>query len=201
MTLGLRATALESPSTIAGILWPATHANRFLRNLFLVVAGSALLAVSAKIQVPFWPVPMTLQTGVVLALGAALGWRLAGASVVAYLAQGAAGLPVFAGGAGLAYMMGPTGGYLLGFLVAALVVGLLAERGWDRSLPGSFAAMLLGNGALFLCGVGYLATLIGVEQAIQVGLLPFLAGEALKIALVTALLPFVWARLRRGAGT
>ncbi|WP_235830099.1 biotin transporter BioY [Algihabitans albus] len=166
-----------------------------------MLAGSLLLTISAKIQVPFWPVPMTLQTGVVLALGAALGWRLAGAGVLTYLLQGAVGLPVFAGGAGFAYMTGPTGGYLLGFLVAALVVGRLAERGWDRSLLGSFAAMLLGNSLLFLCGVGYLAALIGVEQAISVGLLPFLAGEVLKIALVTALLPFVWTRLRRDAGT
>jgi biotin transport system substrate-specific component len=190
--------SIASP-TLAQTIWPATAGNRVMRALLLVVAGSALLTVSAKIQVPFWPVPMTLQTGVVLALGAALGWRLAGATVFAYLAQGAAGLPVFAGGAGLAYMAGPTGGYLLGFVVAAVTVGWLAERGWDRNLATAFAAMLLGDALLFVCGVGYLSSLIGFEQAVAAGLMPFLAGEALKIALATALLPAAWHILRRGA--
>lgn len=184
-------------TTLAQTLWPATGGLRVLRTLLLIVAGSALLTLSAKTQVPFWPVPMTLQTGVALALGAALGWRLAGATVLAYLAQGALGLPVFAGGAGLAYLAGPTGGYLVGFLVAAVATGWLAERGWDRTLVTSFAAMLLGDVLLFACGLGYLSTLIGVEQAIAAGLLPFLAGEALKIALATALLPAAWHLLRR----
>jgi biotin transport system substrate-specific component len=96
----------------------------------LAVIGSILLTISAKIQVPFWPVPMTMQTLVVLVLGVAYGWRLAGATVLLYLAQGALSLPVFAGGGGLAYMSGPTGGYLVGFLLAAVAVGWLAERGW-----------------------------------------------------------------------
>lgn len=186
-------------ATLAQAVWPATAGNRVLRAILLIAAGSALMTISAKIQIPFWPVPMTLQSGVALALGAALGWRLGGAAVLAYLLQGALGLPVFAGGAGLAYMAGPTGGYLLGFLVAAVATGWLAQRGWDRSLATSFGAMLLGDLLLFACGVGYLSSLIGFQAAVTAGLTPFLAGELLKIALATALLPAAWHIVRRGA--
>lgn len=190
-------TATLTHRNLAEALWPATSANRVLRAVLMIVAGSLLLTVSAKIQVPFWPVPMTMQTGVVLVLGAALGWRMAGATVAAYLAQGAMGLPVFAAGGGIAYLAGPTGGYLIGFFAAAVVVGWLAERGWDRSLVTAFAAMLIGNVVIFTLGVGYLSTLIGFQTAIAAGLVPFLAGEALKIALATALLPFAWRWVKR----
>lgn len=183
--------------TLAGALWPATEGNRLLRGLLLTVLGSVLLVVSAKIQVPFWPVPMTLQTGVVVLLGAALGWRLAGSAVLLYLAQGALGLPVFAGGAGPAYLLGPTGGYLVGFLVAAVAVGWLVERGWSRTLASSAAALLLGDLLIFACGLGWLSLLVGLEQALAAGLLPFLAGEAVKIALAACLLPYAWKLLSR----
>lgn len=182
---------------IAQALWPATAGNRVLRAVLLIAAGCVLLTISAKTQVPFWPVPMTMQTFVVLVLGAALGWRLAGATVLAYLVQGAAGLPVFAGGTGLAYLAGPTGGYLVGFLAGAVVVGWLAERGWDRHFASSLVAMALGIATVFACGVGYLATLIGLQPAITAGLLPFLAGEALKIALAMAVMPLAWRFLAR----
>jgi biotin transport system substrate-specific component len=109
------------------------------KSVGLVLIGSLLLTLSARVQVPFFPVPMTLQVLVVLLIGVAYGPRLAGATLAAWLAQGAAGLPVFAGtpekGLGLAYMAGPTGGYLAGFLVAAILVGWLAERGWAQSTP------------------------------------------------------------------
>ncbi|MGO4832999.1 biotin transporter BioY, partial [Rhizobiaceae sp. 2RAB30] len=113
-------------------------------NAATVVVGSLLLALSARISVPFYPVPLTMQTFVVIGLGLALGpWRAA-AAVLLYLAQGAAGLPVFAGtpekGIGLAYMMGPTGGYLAGYLPAAMLAGWLAMRGWDRNPLGAMAA-------------------------------------------------------------
>lgn len=186
-----------TPTTLAGALWPATAGNRLLRATLLAVLGSALLAISAKVQVPFWPVPMTLQTGVVLLLGAALGWRLAAATVLLYLAEGALGLPVFAGGAGPAYLAGPTAGYLAGFLVAAAAVGWLVERGWSRSLASSALAMLLGDLLIFACGLAWLSTLIGFDKAVAAGLLPFLAGEALKIALAAALLPAAWKLLSR----
>jgi hypothetical protein len=124
------------PTTLLGTLWPAEGDTRSIgRALVLAVAGTLLLTLSAKMKVPFYPVPMTMQTLVVLVIGAVYGWRLGVATILLYLAEGASGLPVFADtperGIGLAYMMGPTGGYLLGFVVGAAIVGWLAERGWD----------------------------------------------------------------------
>jgi biotin transport system substrate-specific component len=179
-------------ATLADVLWSPAAGSTAVRAIVLAVIGSLLLTISAKIQVPFWPVPMTMQTFVVLVLGVAYGWRLAGATVLLYLAQGALGLPVFAGGGGIAYMAGPTGGYLAGFLLAAVAVGWLAERGWARSAPSTLAAMLIGTAIIFGCGVAWLATLIGLPQAVSAGLVPFLLSEAVKIALATALVPFAW---------
>jgi biotin transport system substrate-specific component len=184
-------------ATLAEALWSPAAGSPALRAIALAVIGSILLTLSAKIQVPFWPVPMTMQTFVVLVLGVAYGWRLAGATVLLYLAQGALGLPVFAGGGGPAYMAGPTGGYLVGFLLAAVAVGWLAERGWARSWTSTLAAMLIGTAIIFACGIGWLSTLIGLPKAIDVGLKPFLLSEAVKIALATALVPFTWRLLQR----
>lgn len=187
--------------TLADTLWPATD-NRVLRNGTLLVLGSLLLTATAKFQVPFYPVPMTLQTLVVLLLGVSCGWRLGAATVAFYLAQGAMGLPVFAGtpekGIGLAYLMGPTGGYLVGFLLAAVVTGWLAERGWDRRLPSTLALLVLGTLAIYLPGLLWLGTLFGWDQPILAwGLYPFLFGDALKIALAAATLPLLWRSLGR----
>lgn len=181
--------------------WPR-HQDSLLLKAVIVFVGSLLLALSAKVQIPFWPVPMTLQTMVVLAAGMALGWRLAGATVLLYLAEGAMGLPVFAGtpekGIGLAYMMGPTGGYLLGFLLAALLCGWLAGRGWDRHPLTALGAMLLGNAVIYASGLLWLGTLIGWDKPVlELGLYPFLAGDALKVALGAALLPSLWKLLPR----
>jgi biotin transport system substrate-specific component len=184
-------------ATLADVLWSPAAGSNAVRAIVLAVIGSLLLTVSAKIQVPFWPVPMTMQTFVVLVLGVAYGWRLAGATVLLYLGQGALGLPVFAGGGGLAYMAGPTGGYLAGFLLAAVAVGWLAERGWARSAPSTLAAMLIGTAIIFGCGIAWLATLIGLPQAVSAGLVPFLLSEAVKIALATALVPFAWRLMQR----
>ena len=165
-------------------------------KIALVLAGTMLLFISARARVPLVPVPITMQTFVVLGLGMAYGWRLGAITMIAYLAEGAVGLPVFAQtperGIGIPYMLGPTGGYLVGFVLAAGLVGYLAERGWDRSWLRTAAAMVLGNVAIYLPGVAWLAGLIGIESAIQGGLLPFLWGDALKIALATALLPWCW---------
>jgi biotin transport system substrate-specific component len=197
----MRGTAPLQP-TLLNILWPTRRQGNVLRGVVLVFVGSALLTLSAKIQVPFWPVPMTMQTFVVLVLGMTLGPRLAAAAVIFYLIQGAAGLPVFAGtplkGIGLVYMAGPTGGYLAGFLGAAVMVGALAERGWDRHWASALAALLIGTMVIFALGLVWLSGLTGIETAIAVGFLPFLPGEALKIALAAAFLPLCWRAL--GAG-
>ena len=185
-------------ATLADTVWSPVGSSPAVRAIVLALIGTALLTLSAKIQVPFWPVPMTMQTFVVLVLGMAYGWRLAGATVLLYLAQGAIGLPVFAAGAGIAYFAGPTAGYLAGFLLAAVVVGWLAEHGWDRSVPRTLGAMLIGTAIIFACGIAWLGTLIGLRQAIGAGLVPFLLGEAVKIALATAILPFAWRLLQRG---
>ncbi len=171
-------------------LWrPARGPAAALRALVLAVTGSLLLWASAKIQVPFWPVPMTLQTAAVFLLGFACGSRLALATVALYLAEGAAGLPVFAGtpekGLGLPYMLGPTGGYLVGFLAAAWIAGRAAERG--VGIVGALAAMLLGSLAIYGAGLAWLAGFVGAEAAIRLGLLPFLPGDLVKIGLVAAL--------------
>ena len=189
--------------TLMSVLRP-TFATQLSYGIFLAIVGSLLLTLSAKIQVPFWPVPMTMQTFAVLVIGMAFGPRLGMATVGLYLLEGAFGLPVFAGtptkGIGLAYMMGPTGGYLAGFLVAAGLVGYLSWRGWDRSVLMTLAAMVLGTAVIFLFGVPWLAYLIGFEKAIQFGLTPFLPAAALKIGLAAALLPTCWKLVgRRGS--
>jgi biotin transport system substrate-specific component len=171
------------------------------RPLFLVLAASLLLTVSAKVQVPFYPVPMTLQTLVVLLIGVAFGWRMGFATVLVYLAQGAMGLPVFAGtpekGLGLLYMAGPTGGYLVGFALAAATTGWLAERGLDRSAIGTAIAMVAGNALIYACGLIWLSNFVGMEKAVTLGMAPFLFGDLLKIALATVTLPMIWKFLNR----
>ncbi len=168
------------------------------RSAALVAGGSLALVVSAKIQVPFWPVPITMQSLVVLLIGIAYGSRLAAAAVLAYLAEGLAGLPVFAGAtAGPAYMVGPTGGYLLGFLVGATCIGWLAERGWDRSLGGASAAMVVGHVLVFVPGVLWLAVLFGWTKAVAVGVTPFVAATILKTALGVALVAAFWSMVGR----
>ena len=184
------------PTTLAVELWPGTRDSLIAKTL-LVIAGSALLALSAKVQVPFWPVPMTMQTFVVLVLGMTFGFRLASATGTLYLLEGALGLPVFAKGAGLAYLMGPTGGYLVGFVVAMAAMGYLANRGWDRAALTTLAAMLIGDALIFLFGVGWLATVVGGAKALTLGLTPFIAAEIFKIILAVITLPLVWRLIRR----
>src|SRR3954471_428419 len=180
------ASSYAAPSTLVGLLWPSREDARpaTLRALVLLAVGAALLTLSAKVQVPFYPVPMTMQTFVVLMLGATYGWRLAGASVALYLLEGAAGLRVFAGAvSSAAYLLGPTGGFLIGFLVAAVVVGVMAERGWDRSFGRVTAMMVIGHAVIFAFGLGWLATLMPFSKAWAVGFAQFAGATALKTAL------------------
>jgi biotin transport system substrate-specific component len=190
-------TAMGTAPTLINAIWPR-ETGGLLRLALLAIAGSALMAVSAKIQVPMWPVPMTMQTFAVLVIGMAYGARLAGATLLLYLAEGAVGFPVFASGGGIAYMAGPTGGYLVGFLIAAVMVGWLAERGWDRNVVLTFLANLGGTVIIFAVGVAWLSTIMGgVEKAVAAGFQPFLVGAVVKIALAAAILPLVWKLLPR----
>lgn len=187
----MSSNTMNPTATLADLAWPSeTRAGRAVRAVTLVLAGTALLAISAKIQVPFVPVPFTMQTAVVLAIGLTYGPALGTATVTAYLAEGAAGLPVFAGGGGAAYLTtSPTAGFLWGMLLATMLMGVLVRRGWDTTVPRTLAAMLAGTVVIFAVGVTWLGYQIGQEAAIANGLRPFLGSEALKIAMVAVTLP------------
>ena len=178
-------TSSVAPSIF--VLDPKTGTSRWIIGVAVVLLGSSLLWASAKVQVPFWPVPMTMQTYVVLTMGALVGWRLGAATVVAYLAEGALGLPVFAGtptnGIGLAYIAGPTGGYLAGCLVAVVLVGLLAGNPGNRSILNAAAALFIGELTILSLGCCWLAIQFGWERALVVGFGPFLIGDAVKIVI------------------
>jgi biotin transport system substrate-specific component len=156
-------------------------------KVVVALAGVAVLAASAHIAIPFWPVPMTMQSGTVLLLGAVFGSGLAEATVLAYVAAGALGLPVFAAGAGFGYLTGPTGGYLLGFLLAASFMGYCASRGWMRGVVGTIGAFLGGTVIIYALGLAWLSVLIGTQKAVALGLVPFLPAEATKIAMAILL--------------
>ena len=179
---------------LAALLWPTRPGETVgsLRAFVLVALGTALMALSAKVNLPLPYVPMTLQSLVVLMIGAAYGWRLGSATMIAYLAEGAMGLPVFAGPVGgLAPLVGPTAGYLFGFVAAAFITGWLAERGWDRSVALLFAAMAVGHIVIFAAGFGWLALGLGAAKAWQVGVAPFIAASLVKNALGATLMPAV----------
>jgi biotin transport system substrate-specific component len=189
---------------LAADVWPdrTDGFSRVLRTVILVALGTALLTLSAKINLPLPYVPMTLQTLVVLVIGAAYGWRLGVVTVIAYLAEGAIGLPVFAGPVGgLAPFMGPTGGYLVGFVAAAFIAGWLSERGWDRSVPLLFVAMGLGHIVILAAGFAWLAfgIKLGPEKAWLVGIAPFVAASVIKNALGAAAVPAIRRMLDRRA--
>jgi biotin transport system substrate-specific component len=189
---------------LAADVWPGRTDgfSRVLRTVILVALGTALLTLSAKINLPLPYVPMTLQTLVVLVIGAAYGWRLGVVTVIAYLAEGAIGLPVFAGPVGgLAPFMGPTGGYLVGFVAAAFIAGWLSERGWDRSVPLLFVAMGLGHIVILAAGFAWLAfgIKLGPEKAWLVGIAPFVAASVIKNALGAAAVPAIRRMLDRRA--
>ncbi len=185
---------------IFDVVWHREGQSRLVRNAVLMVIGTILLTISAKIQVPFFPVPITMQTFVVLTLGMAYGWRLGAATMGLYLLEGAFGLPVFAGtpekGIGIAYILGPTGGYLFGFVLAAAVSGWLAERGWDRNVISTAIAMLIGNALIYIPGLWWLANLLGWDKPVlEWGLYPFIYGDLAKLALAALLLPAAWTQI------
>lgn len=166
-------------------------------NILLVLAGSVLIALSAQIAVPlpFTPVPVTGQTFAILLVGMALGSRRGALAVMAYLMEGASGLPVFANGTGsLAVLMGPTSGYLFGFVPAAFAVGWLAENGWDRNPISTALAMLIGNAIIYVPGLIVLGTILGTTPSttLSYGFLPFYLGDIVKLVLAAAAMPLAW---------
>ena len=187
-------------ATIASQLTSRIRANSWLVETTLILTGSLLIALSAQVAVPlaFSPVPVTAQTFVVLLIGALFGSRRGAATVIAYLSEGACGLPFFAEGTGsAAILLGPTGGYLIGFVGAAYLTGWLAERGWDRGLLSTAAAMVLGNVVIYITGLAWLSSFVGSENVLSLGFYPFIPGAVVKIALAAMLLPTAWKLIRR----
>lgn len=186
---------MTTNNTIAALLRPSEKTWAGLYDIGLIFAGSFLIALSAKVRflLPFSPVPITGQTFAVLIIGALLGSRRGSLAVLAYLIQGVAGMPVFTFGGGLAVLFGPTGGYLIGFIPAAYLTGLLAEKGWDRRIGTTVLAMILGNMAIYTCGLLWLTCLMGFSAKVfTLGVYPFIIGDLLKIALAAVLLPSGW---------
>jgi len=186
--------------TLADVAWPRAG---FLKDVLLIVGASLVTALAAQIAIPLpgSPVPITGQTFAVLLTGAALGARRAFLAQVRYLAEGALGLPVFAGGAlGLAKLAGPTGGYLMAFPFAAALTGALAQAGWDRRFVTMLAAMLLGSAVIFALGLAWLSRFVPGNLLLPAGLLPFLPGDLIKSSLAAVAFPGVWRMVHRRNG-
>ncbi len=202
MTLAIprldRSTAAGRGLTIADFLVPIRVGERLssrVRHIVLIVIGALFLAVCAQIFIPTQPVPFTGQTFGALVVGGALGFRRGAAATLLYLAFGAVGLPVFAQGtAGVAVLGGATGGYLIGFVVAAAIVGRLAELGWDRRLGGALGAVAIGSVVIYVIGVPWLKVVTGMSwaDALAKGMIPFLIWDAAKLAMAAVLFPTAW---------
>ncbi len=189
---------IAQPRTLVDVLLPRQQRS-WLFDVALIILFSAFVGLTAQVEVPLLPVPLTLQTLGVLFTGAVLGGRRGALALLLYVAEGAVGLPVFASGAsGVAYMLGPTGGYLIGFVFAAGVVGLLAERGWDRRLVWTMLAMAVGNLVIYAFGVAWLALVLGdLWNALIQGMLIFIPGDLIKLAIAALALPGGWALAHR----
>ena len=188
----------QTPSlTLAEAIFPQTGLALRVKQLVLVVAGITALILAAKIKIPFFPVPMTMGTFAVLSIGAAYGARLGLATILGYMLIGALGFDVFAGSSaevsGVTYMMGGTGGYLVGYVLAVLALGALTRQGWDRARGKMALALVLGNVLIYVPGLFWLTVLYGVDAPILAwGLTPFLLGDLVKLALAALLLPALW---------
>jgi biotin transport system substrate-specific component len=193
-----RSTAAERGITLADFLVPITVGERTptrLRHVALIVAGTLIVALTAQIVIPTTPVPFTAQTLGVLTVGAALGFRRAALALLLYLAIGAAGVGVFAeGSSGVGKILGATGGYLVGFVLAAAIVGRLAELGWDRHIGGSLAAMAIGTAVIYAIGVPWLKVTLGIpwETAVAEGMTKFLIWDAAKLIVAASIFPAAW---------
>ena len=201
------AVSMTTQNTVLGVLLPREGAVHFAANLATVVIGTIILTIAAKISVPVWPVPVTLQSFAVAGLAAAFGWRIGVATVALYIAEGMSGLPVFASGGGPAYILGPTGGFILGWLPMAYIIGLAADRGASGKPLPLFGAMLLGDavsfalGFLWLLGLGAGAAWLDqsnlVASAFSKAVQPFIVWDILKMAFAALTVAGVWTLLRR----
>ena len=186
-------------------LLPADGSRRLLAQAGLVLAGTLAITLAARIQVPMWPVSMSLQTLAILLIAGFGGSRLATLTVLAYLAEGAAGLPVFQGtperGIGLAYMVGPTGGYLLGFVIMAFLVGRAADKGWSARPVALLSTMIAAEIIMLGCGALWIGALLGLPSALAYGVGPFIISDLVKVVLAAALVIAVTRRfaVRPGA--
>lgn len=187
------ATTFATSNTLLGLYRPKSQAARVASAVAVAFIGSLLITMAAKVNVPVWPVPVTLQSMAIAMIAGAFGFRMATATVGLYLAQGAMGLPVFAGAfAGMPYLFGPTGGFLIGFLVMAAIIGWLADRGAMRNVFTGFTAMLAGSAVMFVIGFVWLLTMAGqaawIDQsnalvsAFQGAVQPFIVWDIVKMA-------------------
>lgn len=186
---------------LISVALPNDRTARLITQIVLAFGGTLLLTLSAKTKVVLGPVDMSLQTLAIFLISATFGMRLGVATLLLYLAEGAMGWPVFQGtpekGVGIAYMMGTTGGYLAGFVVAAAIVGWAADRGWDRSIFKFLGALLVAEFAIMLLGFAWLATIIGAEKSWQFGVLPFIVPDLIKVGIAAALMPAIWSFWRK----
>ena len=196
------AVTLTTPNTLLGVFQPKGDAARLASTLATIVLGTLLITICAKINVPVWPVPVTLQGFAIAALSAAFGLRIGVATVALYLLEGAVGLPVFATGGGLAYLVGPTGGFLLGFLVMAAIIGYAADKGASGKPLTLFAAMVAADAVLLVLGFVWLLALSGnagwidqnnvVASAFAGAIQPFVIWDILKMALAALTVTGAW---------
>ncbi|MEO5885130.1 MAG: biotin transporter BioY [Candidatus Limnocylindrales bacterium] len=193
-----RSTAAERGLTIGDFLVPIRLGERIstrVRHIVLIALGAGIVALSAQVVIPTQPVPFTGQTLGVLVVGTALGFRRGAAALLLYLAIGALGVPIYAEGkAGLAIIGGVTGGYLIGFMVAAAIVGRLAELGWDRRLPGALVAMAIGTAVIYAIGVPWLkwSADLSWADAVNLGMTKFLVWDAAKALIAGSVFPLTW---------
>jgi len=194
-------------NTLLGATQPRTREGRVLVSLGIALLGTVLLTISAKIQVPTWPVPVTLQTFAVALLAAAFGARIGVATVALYILEGISGLPVFASGGGPAYILGPTGGFIIGWLIMAYVIGRAADTGASSSAVRLFGAMLVGDAICLALGFIWLAAMAGsagwidqtniLSSAFEKAVQPFLVWDALKLALAAITVAGTWQAVKR----
>jgi biotin transport system substrate-specific component len=196
------AVTLTTPNTLLGAFQPKGDVAKLAANAAIVVLGTLLITAAAKVNVPVWPVPVTLQSFAIAALAAAFGMRIGVATVALYLLEGASGLPVFATGGGAAYLMGPTGGFLVGFLVQAGIIGFAADRGASNRPFTLFGAMLVATAVLYAFGFAWLVAMAGAAQwvdqtnfvasAFKGAVQPFVVWDALKMAFAALTVTGLW---------